>query len=81
MSCADPIIELLPGYALGCLDEAEQIAVSEHLAICSACRTEVRAYQSIVAQLALAVPEADPPPNLKQRLMNRIQRISPDDVD
>lgn len=78
MSCADPIIELLPGYALGCLDEAERIAVSEHLAICSACRAEVRAYQAIVTQLALTVPEADPPPNLKQRLMNRIQGISPD---
>lgn len=78
MSCADPIIELLPGYALGCLDEAERVSVLEHLAICSACRTETRAYQAIVAQLALTAPEADPPPNLKQRLMNRIQGISPD---
>lgn len=78
MSCADPIIELLPGYALGCLDETEQISVSEHLAICPACRAKVRAYQAIVDQLALTVPEAAPPPNLKQRLMNRIQGISPD---
>lgn len=61
MFCADPIIELLPGYALGCLDETEQISVSEHLVICVACWAEARAYQAIVAQLALTVPEADPP--------------------
>jgi anti-sigma factor RsiW len=78
MSCSDRVTELLPGYALNCLDEAEQISVSEHLAICATCRSEARAYQAIVAQLALTVPKVGPSPDLTQRLMKRIQRASPD---
>jgi len=67
------VLDLLPGYALDCLDEDEAILVTEHLAGCAACQAELQAYQATVDQLALGVGEAVPPAALKSRLMDRIQ--------
>ena len=50
------VLDLLPAYALDCLDEDETIQVAEHLAACSTCQAELLAYQATVAQLALAAP-------------------------
>lgn len=71
------VVELLPAYALDCLDEEEFILVSEHLARCAGCHAALRSYQAVVDQLALTVPEADPPADLKGRLMDRIQPARP----
>jgi anti-sigma-K factor RskA len=76
MSAEEHVIDLLPAYALDCLDETETILVSEHLALCPDCQAEWRAYQSTVDQLALAGPEAAPSPGLKARLMDCIQPSS-----
>jgi len=65
--------ELLAGYALDCLDEEELIEVSEHLAVCQDCRTELQAYQSLVDRLGLAVSQAQPAPAIKRRLLKNIQ--------
>jgi len=66
--------ELLPAYALGCLDEVEALQVSEHTARCAACRAELQPYLAVANQLALAAPDASPPARLKQQLMQRIER-------
>src|SRR5688572_2888578 len=71
------VLESLPAYALGCLDEAEDRLVSEHLAGCHMCRTELHSFQAIADQLALSAPQAVPPAELKQRLMERVQRLQP----
>lgn len=73
MAAEAHVADLLPAYALDCLDEDELIAVSEHLAVCAACRTQLRAYEATVGRLALAVPDVAPPPALKVRLLERIQ--------
>jgi anti-sigma-K factor RskA len=73
MSSESHVLELLPAYALGCLDEDELIFVSEHLAGCPLCQAELQTYQLTVDQLALTVPAVAPPPDLKRRLMARIQ--------
>jgi anti-sigma-K factor RskA len=73
MSAEEHVFDLLPSYALDCLNEDETILVSEHLAVCADCRAELPAYQFTVDQLALAQPETAPPPELKTRLMERIQ--------
>jgi len=67
------ILNLIPGYALGCLDDDELILVSEHLADCIECQTELQSYTSVVNCLALAAPETSPPPVLHSRLMSQIQ--------
>jgi anti-sigma-K factor RskA len=70
-------LELLSAYALGCLDEAEDRLVSEHLAGCHICRTELQSFQMVTDQLALAVPDVEPPDQLKRRLLERVESLHP----
>ncbi len=77
MSTHHHFTELLPAYALGCLDQDESLLVSEHLAECAACRAELRVYQTVAEQLALAAPDAAPPARLKRQLMARVQPSRP----
>lgn len=67
------VIELLPAYSLGCLDETETIQVAEHLATCPECRAELAAYQAVTDRLVLGAREAVPPARLKQNIMAGLQ--------
>lgn len=72
------VLDSLPDYALGCLDEAEARLVREHLSGCLICRTELSAFQAVTAQLALTAPNTvAPAPELKQRLMKQIRPLQP----
>ncbi len=63
------IDELLPAYALGTLDNEELEQVVAHLADCSSCREELVGYEALVTELGMALPQVDPPPQLKERLL------------
>jgi len=65
--------ELLPGYALGCLDRTDLIAAASHLAECASCQERLREYRELVGFLAEAVPPRDPPPSLRRRFMERLR--------
>jgi anti-sigma-K factor RskA len=65
--------ELIPAYALGCLDPEDAALVSNHMSGCSLCRSEAHTYTVVVNQLALAVPQSKTTPDLEQRLMERVQ--------
>jgi hypothetical protein len=67
------LIELIPAYALGCLDPEDAVLVSNHMWGCSLCRSEANTYTVVVDQLALAVPQSKTTPNLEQRLMERVE--------
>ncbi len=67
------IIELIPAYALGCLDAAEAAEVSVHLDTCATCRKELAAYEMVTDSLATAVSITAPPADLKARLLVRTQ--------
>jgi anti-sigma-K factor RskA len=69
------VLDLLPAYALGSLEEAEAGRVGAHLAGCSRCQRELAGYQAVVEALGTAVPAADPPRDLKQRLMHRLHGL------
>jgi anti-sigma-K factor RskA len=72
------VIELLPEYALGTLEGEEAIQVADHLAICQGCRAELSAYEAVIGRLALAAPDAAPPPELKQKVMGALQTPRPE---
>ncbi len=69
------VINLLPAHALGCLDECEAAEVAEHLATCAGCQAELLSYQAVADQLALAVPGATPPAELKRKVMASLQQV------
>jgi anti-sigma-K factor RskA len=68
------VFDLLPAYALGCLDREDDLRVAEHLAACKLCRGELEGYRALVADLPFAVAESDPPPNLKEAILQRARR-------
>ena len=71
------VIDLIPGYALDCLGEEDKRLVAEHLAQCASCKSELDSYQHIVDKLHQAAPLAEPPPELKQKILNSVagQRV------
>ena len=68
------VFDLLPAYALGCLDGEDDLRVGEHLAACKVCRGELESYRALVADLPFAVSESDPPPNLKETILQRARQ-------
>ena len=76
MSEEKEISQLIPGYALNCLDEEEAGLVAGNLKESEALQTELQNYTKIVDQLALAGNYSAPSAALKQRLMDRVQ-LSP----
>jgi len=65
------VFDLLPGYALGCLDEQDLLLAARHLARCPVCRKELDGYWETVDHLALAAPPQAPPDHLRARIMHR----------
>ena len=63
-------------YALGALDPAEAEAFRRHLKTCAVCPVELRAFQEVVADLAIGVERTDAPQDLKRRVMGAIEEES-----
>jgi anti-sigma-K factor RskA len=66
------VIDWLPDFVLGALTGDELRQVNEHLAHCSSCQAELSQLQQVAADLPLALPQTDPPPQVKRRLMQSI---------
>ncbi len=58
-------------YALGALEGEEARAFEEHVADgCEPCAAELCAFEGVVAALGLAAPEAEPPADVRSRLLS-----------
>jgi len=77
MDFQEHVTDLIPAYALNCLDAEEVARVADHLKLCQECQVELRAYQSVVDQLPLAVPQSEPSQQVKQALLTRVGQASP----
>ena len=64
-------------YVLGALDAQERAEMESHLKNCEACAGELAAAYQHLSLMALSVPVADPPKQIKDRLMHRIRQESP----
>jgi anti-sigma-K factor RskA len=70
------IQDSLPAYALDALEPEEQRTVDEHLAAgCDDCRRAVKDYRSVTDQIALSLSPVTPNIRVKQRLLERINRL------
>ena len=68
------VFDLIPGYALGSLDEDELLQVARHLPHCAICRNELSTFWDTADQIALAMPLRTPSPDLRQKILNRVER-------
>ena len=73
LTCEE-VRELLPLLALNALDVDERDVVDDHLAGCGACLDELATYSETAAALALALPQEDPSPSLKGRVLSEARR-------
>jgi anti-sigma-K factor RskA len=76
----DEIRELTAAYALDALDPDERAEFEEHLAGCESCREEVAVLSSAAAALAIAAPPVDPPPALRERILDAARAERPNVV-
>ncbi|TMK85541.1 MAG: hypothetical protein E6G44_06855 [Actinobacteria bacterium] len=72
MRCED-VRQQLPDYALGTLSDTEAAAVRRHLRGCGSCRADAAELDQGVALFAQAAHAADPPLELKDRVLSVLQ--------
>ncbi len=72
LTCGE-VADLLPEMALEALDDqVKRDQVAAHIDLCPNCRERYESLTQAVLNLALAVPQMAPPPQLKQALMEQI---------
>lgn len=73
MTGHDEIRALIGAVALGAATDAEDALVERHAATCHECRAELDGLRAAAGTLALEVPQIDPPPALKRKVMAAIR--------
>lgn len=68
LACAE-VREAATEYALGILSSTEAREVSDHLAVCPACRLEVEQIRVVGEELLDLVPDAEPPLGFDRKVM------------
>jgi anti-sigma-K factor RskA len=56
-------------YAAGALPEDERRAFEAHLRTCAECARELASFRPVIHSLSLGVPQIDPPPSLRERVV------------
>jgi hypothetical protein len=69
----DDVRELLAPAALGAATPAEQIRVETHAGGCAVCREELERLRLTADTLALAVPQLEPPPRLRESVLAAVR--------
>jgi anti-sigma-K factor RskA len=64
-------------YALGALEGDEKLAIESHISACAECARKLAEAQGRISLIAFSAPQADPSPNVRERLMAQIH-TSPD---
>jgi len=73
MASCEQLAEFYEAYALGALEGAELAAVEEHLARqCPTCAPSVAQARTLVANLSYLAPPAEPPADLRRKLLAAI---------
>jgi quercetin dioxygenase-like cupin family protein len=71
-----PMTEVAAFHALGALSQHEARSFEQHLAEgCAACMAELESFEQTVNDLAVGVPEAEPPAHIRGRLLARVDEM------
>ena len=68
------ILELLPAYAVGCLDLIDLEKVNDHLESCECCMMGLEAYQRVMDDLPLKITLSEPPSMIREKLLLTAQK-------
>ncbi|MHB8451095.1 MAG: hypothetical protein ACYDAQ_11690 [Mycobacteriales bacterium] len=77
MSSHEAFEELAAGHALHALEPEDEQALLAHLPGCSTCQAALAEMQAVAAQLAGAVPDEAPPPELLARIRAATDATTP----
>jgi anti-sigma-K factor RskA len=69
--------ELIAAHALHALAPEDERAVEQHLAECARCRDQLREMEGVAAAIALSAPAAQPPPDLRRRVIEATGPVVP----
>lgn len=72
----DELRELTEAYVLGGLSGDERRAFEAHLTSCEDCSTDVRELMRVTEALACLVPQLEPPPQLRNRVLDAALRAA-----
>jgi hypothetical protein len=75
ISVTEEVVEQAALYSLGMLPDWEARGYERHLHDCSVCTREVREAYEVVACISMLTPSRDPPPRLKERLLQSLVRV------
>ncbi len=70
------VSDLLPGHALGILDDADSLVVSRHLSQCDICRKDLETWFETTRLMDMSVTQPEPGPDLKAKVLNSVNRTS-----
>jgi anti-sigma-K factor RskA len=70
------VTDQIAAYVLNILDAAEAAEVATHLTTCPDCQAELQAYEAVIDELTVAIPQIAPPPGLKAQLLHEINAHS-----
>ena len=73
MTC-DEFLDTAAAAALHAVDLDEVRRVEEHAATCAGCAARLREFGEVAAALGWAVPQAEPPAELRNRLLEAVER-------
>jgi anti-sigma-K factor RskA len=73
MNTNEHVLDLIPTFALDSLDQEEEDYVRQHLAGCTACQDELRAFEDVAAEISSVIPQTAPPTSLRARLLESVQ--------
>ena len=68
------VLDLLPAFVLGCLDEGECQVVNAHLDECECCRIGLQAYRCVLDDLPLRIALSEPPAEIRGQILRRAQQ-------
>jgi anti-sigma factor ChrR (cupin superfamily) len=66
----DEVQELASTYAFGLLEAPQSAEFEQHLSGCEICQSEVDAFREAVGALACTAPDAQPSPQLRERVLS-----------
>ncbi len=72
----EAVLDLLPAFALGALEEHEQEALLGHIQACNSCHAQARQYVEVSALLSNAISDVQAPEGLRAQVADSIAELS-----